>query len=79
MSEIHIKRQQEEEDLLDMMVNNRMTIGDLQDNYPYIEWLPFINGLVEPVAQLDNESYVQLIDDSVLHDVFKLINRTPRR
>lgn len=65
--------------LMDKILEMRMTLNDFQERYPYIDWQSFINEILDPVVELSNTSYVQLIDDLVLHDVFRLINRTPKR
>lgn len=69
----------DEDILIDNILEMRMTVDDFQERYPYIDWLSFINEILDPVMELSNTSYVQLIDDLVLHDVFRLINRTPKR
>lgn len=84
MTEKHIARQAietqyDDEQLIKQVVALRITVDDFQELYPYINWLSFINEILDPVTELSNTSYVQLIDNLVLHDVFRLINRIPKR
>lgn len=56
---------------------NRRTIKELQEKYPFISWLEYINNLLpEGVSKLDPSKEVIVSSPKYLEDLNKLINST---
>ncbi|KAB0803954.1 hypothetical protein PPYR_00924 [Photinus pyralis] len=74
------------EDITDQMLDHRglsiypiVTINELQEMLPFIEWHTFINTIAGPLAQISKENEIMVVEESSLRKRFDLLRRTPKR
>ncbi|XP_044751900.1 neprilysin-2-like [Coccinella septempunctata] len=58
---------------------NKMTIRELQVNYPSIPWLQYINTKLEPFVTLTYDDYVVVTEPEYIGKLEKLLAVTPKR
>lgn len=56
-----------------------MTVAELSEKYPSIPWNEFINNMLKPHAEVDDNEIVNVDVPSYISDFEKLINITPNR
>lgn len=56
-----------------------MTIAQMQEKYPSIPWMEYINTLLKPITTVDDNEVVIVNVLSYISDFEKLIARTPKR
>lgn len=56
-----------------------MTVGELQEKYPTIPWLEYINTLLHPVTAVDENEVVIVNVLSYLSEFEELIANTPKK
>ncbi|KAI8129853.1 hypothetical protein FF38_13123 [Lucilia cuprina] len=58
---------------------NLRTIKQLQQDYPYVQWLDYINALLPEGLQVDEDEVINLSVPSFFEDLDKLLKRTNKR
>lgn len=58
---------------------NPMTIAELQEKYPMVQWVEYINTLLAPDNSVDDKEIVIVNVPSYITDFIKLIKKTPKR
>lgn len=58
---------------------NLRTIKQLQETYPYVQWLDYINALLPDGLVVDENEPINLSVPSFFDDLAKLLARTPKR
>lgn len=61
------------------IILNRLTIEEVQQKFPYINWLEFINGLMPERAQVTKDDIISITSIEYLRNLEKLLKATPRR
>lgn len=56
-----------------------MSISELQEKYPSVPWLEYINKLLHPVTTVNEDEIVIVNVLSYLSDFEELIAKTPKR
>lgn len=58
---------------------NPMTINELQEKFPSIPWMEYINTLLSPYAKVDSNDVLIVKVPSYISSFEALISRTPKR
>ena len=58
---------------------NPMTIKELQNKYPYLQWLKYLNGILEPYVNLSEDEIVNVRVPSFFEELGNLLAKTPKR
>lgn len=56
-----------------------MTIRELQDKYPQMNWLEYMNTLLAPDNHIDEDEIVIVNVPSYISEFMTLIEKTPKR
>lgn len=55
------------------------TIKEVQEAYPYVQWLDYINALLPEKLMVDENEVINLSVPSFMEDLGKLLKRTDKR
>ncbi|XP_061402137.1 neprilysin-2-like [Musca vetustissima] len=58
---------------------NLRTIKEIQEAYPYVQWLDYINALLPEGLKVDENEVINLSVPSFMEELGKLLKRTPKR
>ncbi|XP_058986488.1 neprilysin-2 isoform X2 [Musca domestica] len=58
---------------------NLRTIKEVQEAYPYVEWVDYINALLPEGLKVDENEVINLSVPSFMEDLGKVLKRTPKR
>lgn len=56
-----------------------MTIKDVQKNYPFVDWVDYINTLLPDGLNIDENEVIIISVPTFLSDLGKLLEKTPKR
>lgn len=58
---------------------NPFTLRDVQQMYPYIQWVEYINVLLPPTLSIDENEVIVVSVPSYFESLGKLLENTPKR
>lgn len=61
------------------IILNRITVDDLQHEFPYVNWLDFINGLMPDKVKITEDEIVSITSKDYLKNLGTLLKATPKR
>lgn len=61
------------------IILNRLTIEQVQQRFPYINWLDFLNGLMPDKVQVTKDEIISISSLEYLRNLEKLLKTTPKR
>lgn len=61
------------------IILNRLTVQEIQDRFPYLNWLEYINKLMPKNVQITKDEMMSVTSLEFLTNLGPLLKRTPRR
>lgn len=60
-------------------LHQRITVGEFQNQYEFINWLEFINNIIGPGVRIFKDDYVLFPSASSIYKWFEYISGVPKR
>lgn len=61
------------------LLYNPMTIAEMKQQYPFVDWKEYINNLLPPTVRVDDNEIVIVNVPSFISDLDNLLKKTPKR